>query len=328
MTALFTDLVLKSPRRLALPIGVLSGAAPTGATVRDLITSPAAQAEAAAALHQRFATPALLTVMDLSVEAEAFGCTVRMLENEIPTVVGRRVTSLAEARTLPVPDLEDGRAGVHLETGYRLLSQARGAPVLGGMIGPFSLVGRLMGVSEALEASAASADLVEVLLEKAARFLIDYALAWKEQGVQGVVLAEPAAGLLSPRALSRFSAAYVRRIIAAVQDEQFEVIYHNCGARLAHLPAVLEGGAGGYHFGASMDLPAALQTVPAGLVLGGNLDPSAVFLAGTPEQVEQRTRALLDALRPFRNAFASSGCDLPAGVPLANLEAFFRACAP
>ena len=65
------------------------------------------------------------------MEAEAFGSELMSSDDEPPTVVGRRVTSLDAARrlkTLPGQPL-----------------------VLAGMIGPFSLAGRLYGVSESLE---------------------------------------------------------------------------------------------------------------------------------------------------------------------------------
>ena len=41
-------------------------------------------------------------------------------------------------------------------------------------------------------------ELVETVLEKATEFLVAYAKAFKEAGANGICLAEPAAGLLSP----------------------------------------------------------------------------------------------------------------------------------
>ena len=36
---------------------------------------------------------------------------------------------------------------------------------------------------------------------------------------------------------------------------------------------------------------------------------------------------LLEATRPYKNFIVSSGCDIPPGAPLANLNAFYRAVA-
>jgi len=211
---------------------------------------------------------------------------------------------------------------VYLETARRLVKEVD-LPVLGGMIGPFSLAGRIFGVSEILLASAAEPELVDTLLEKVTPFLTAYATAYRDAGVAGIIMAEPSAGLLSPRSLARFSAAYVQRIVEAVQTADCAVILHNCGAKLVHLPKVLESGAEIYHFGAPMDLPAALKTVEGRVILGGNLDPAGVFYGGTPDTVREAARELLQAARPYPNFFLSSGCDLPPHVPQANLAAFY-----
>ncbi len=307
-----------------MPIGVYSGLGLTGASVRDAILSANAQSDAVLALHKRLETPIMLTAMDLSAEAEAFGCAVRLSDNEIPTVIGRLVTGYSEIDLLPEPVPGDARTKVHLDTARMLSHTVNGVPVLGSMIGPFSLAGRIFGVSEILEATLSEPDLVEALLVRCTRFLIKYALAFKETGASGVIMAEPAAGLLSPRGLARFSSTYIRQIVSTVQDESFTLVLHNCGAKLVHLPRILESGAEIYHFGAPMDLPAALAQVSGNAVLCGNLDPTAVFFSSRPDEVCQYTRALLEAAAPFPGFIPSSGCDLPPGTPLANLEAFFN----
>ncbi len=317
--------ILNFPGRLVMPIGVYAGLDLTHASVRQAVSDPAAQSEAVLALHARLATPVMLTAMDLSAEAEAFGCAIRMPEDEIPTVVGRRAGSPAEIRALPQPQPGERRTGVHLEACRRLAAAAGAAPVLGGMIGPFSLAGRIFGVSEALEATLSEPEPIFALLEKVTDFLSAYAAAFREAGASGILIAEPAAGLLSPRGLAGFSAPFVKRIVEAVERPGFSVILHNCGARLAHLPRVLESGAGIYHVGAPMDILAALDKVDEGIILCGNLDPSAVFHAGTPASVHAAARALLAGVGTRRNFILSSGCDLPPGTPIANLEAFYQA---
>ena len=138
-------------------------------------------------------------------------------------------------------------------------------------------------------------------------------------------MAEPAAGLLSPRSLSQFSSAYVKSIGAALADGCFTLILHNCAARLLHLPAILETGLQSFHFGAPMDLVAALDRVPADMVLCGNLDPTAVFVQSSPAEITTRTMALMTATMPYRNFVVSSGCDVPPTAPLDHLDAFYTA---
>lgn len=315
--------VLEYPGRLGQLIGVYGGLELVGGSVRDAVSRSDIQAEAVLALRDKFRTPLLMTAMDLSAEAEAFGCEIRLSETEIPTVIGRKASSLSEIRALPEPLPGDARTKVHLDSARRLVKAAGSSPVLGGLIGPFSLAGRIFGVSEALMATALEPETILELLEKSARFLSAYARAFRETGAAGVVMAEPAAGLLSPDGLRQFSARFVKTIAAEAQSPDFTVILHNCGARLIHLEAALESGVEVLHFGAPMDIVGALRYVEGRFVLGGNLDPTAVFYNGTPDSVRLQTRDLLEATGAFPNYFISSGCDIPPGTPLANIGAFY-----
>jgi uroporphyrinogen decarboxylase len=195
------------------------------------------------------------------------------------------------------------------------------------MLGPFSLAARLYGVSEALGLTLEDPELTRLLLERSTAFLVAYARAFKAAGADGVVMAEPTAGLLSPRGLAAYSSAFVRRVVEAVDGPQFTLILHNCAAKLIHFESVLQAGARVFHFGAPMDLPAALAKAPADAILAGNLDPSGVFARSTPDQVRAATRTLLGATQGFRNYILSSGCDIPPKTPLENIEAFYAAAA-
>jgi uroporphyrinogen decarboxylase len=168
-------------------------------------------------------------------------------------------------------------------------------------------------------------DLLHTVLEKCTVFLTDYVKAFRSAGADGVIMAEPVAGLLSPPALATFSSAYVKIISDALADFSFAIILHNCGANPHHLEAILESGVKAFHFGAPMDMVEALEQIPSDVVLCGNLDPSGVFCRLPPGEVTARTESLLKATAAHRNFVLSSGCDLPPNAPLASLDAFFAA---
>ena len=321
----FHRLVLESARRLALPIATYPGLRLTGAKVSDVVTDAGAQIEVQIALRERYQTPFVLTAMDLSAEAEAFGCAIAISETEVPTVTGRLVTDVEQARKLGTPKVGDRRTGVYLETTKGLAALPGQPMVFGGCIGPFSLAARLVGVREALEMTVTDPEIIHILLEKSAEFLAAYIAAFKRAGAAGVIMAEPAAGLLSPRGLSRFSSAYIRQIGAAIYDDRFALVLHNCAAKLLHLPVVLETGLKTFHFGAPMDILAALDRVPPEVVLCGNLDPVGVFVQLSPAETKTRAIALLDAAAQRRNFVLSSGCDLPPDSSLDHLDAFYAA---
>jgi uroporphyrinogen decarboxylase len=320
-----SEFILTSPQRLAMPVLTFPGAQLTGTTVQAMVTTIDAQVAAQREIHRRFRTPFVMSAMDLSVEAEEFGATILMSDWEIPTVTGRLVTDAAGIRALSVPAVGSHRSAVYLGTVRELAASVPDAIALGGMIGPFSLAGRLFGVSEALAETAGEPELIHELLEKTTSYLTSYAHAFRQAGARGVIIAEPTAGLMSPNSVREFSSPYIRRIIQEVEREEFQIILHNCGARIGHLEAKLEAGARILHFGQPMDILTALTKVPDDIVLCGNLDPSAVFVGASPQEVHAKTKALYDATAERRNFVISSGCDIPAQAPIANLEAFFTA---
>ena len=140
-----------------------------------------------------------------------------------------------------------------------------------------------------------------------------------------MIMAEPAAGLLSNEDCQRYSSVYVKRIIDAVQDDSFAVILHNCGNTGHCTAAMLATGAKGYHFGNKADMITALRECPSDVWVMGNLDPVGVFRVLTPEDVFARTEELLTCTGEYANFIISTGCDTPPEVPFDNIQAFYLA---
>ena len=328
MDTRFGKFVREHPGRLAMPLCVYSGLEITGESIEDMVSVPGTQFKAVMALQDRYRMPVLITAIDTTAEAEAYGCEIKFSAREAPSIVGRLVTSAADVGTLADPVPGDARTRVPVETAWRLTAEVgEGVPVLGAMLGPFALATRLFGMKEALAATSSEPDTIEALLDIVTGFLCRYALAFRETGAWGILVAEAAAGKLPPEGLARFSTPFVKRIIKAIETPEFAVVLHNCKAGIGHLDAIMESGAGMYHFGAGMDMVGALGRVGPEIVLGGNLDATAIFQKGTPQAAGDATKALLEATRPYRNFIVSTGCDIPPGSPLANLNAFFRAVA-
>ena len=89
------DSVLGSDKRIALPIMTHPGIEYIGRKVYDAVTDGDVHFAAIKALAERYPTTACTTIMDLTVEAEAFGAAIRLPEDEIPTVKERLVSDAA-----------------------------------------------------------------------------------------------------------------------------------------------------------------------------------------------------------------------------------------
>ena len=317
-----------APVKKALPILSFPAVQLMGITVRELISSADAQAKGMELVAQRTDAAASVSLMDLSVEAECFGSEIRVSDEEVPTVVGSIVSDEDEAKALEVPPVGAGRTGLYIEA-IRKASQAiTDRPVLAGAIGPFSLAARLMDVTDAMIYCYDEPDMVHILLEKATRFITSYCQAFKEAGANGVVIAEPVAGLLSPALEAEFSGPYVKQIVDAVQDDSFLVVYHNCGnAVIRQIDSILSTGASAYHFGNAIRMADMMPHIPANAVALGNVDPAGEFRNGTPESIRTATRKVLEECSQYPNFVISSGCDIPPLSRWENIDAFFAAVA-
>ncbi len=309
----------------ALPIMTHPGIEIIGKTVRDAVTDGQVHFEAIKALYDKYPSEAACVIMDLTVEAEAFGAEIVFPENEVPSVVGRLLPDEAAIDALQVPGLDKGRLPEYLKANRLAVEAIQDKPVFAGCIGPYSLAGRLYDMSEIMMLIYINPDAAVALLKKCTEFITNYCLALKELGVSGVVMAEPAAGLLSDEDCQAYSSVFVKEIVDKVQDEHFAVILHNCGNMGQCTQAMVYTGAAAYHFGNNINMVEAMKEIPADALGMGNLDPVGVFKMGTPDSIYKDTMELLEATKEYPNFVLSSGCDIPPHTALENIDAFYKA---
>lgn len=307
----------------AMPVMTHPGIELNGNTVREAVSNGRVHAEAVIALAERYPSVAACTIMDLTTEAEAFGAEIAFSDDAVPAVSGHLLSDVENIYQLQVPSLSAGRIPAYLKANLLAARNITDRPVFGGCIGPFSLAGRLYDMSEIMVLIYEHPDAAHTLLAKCTDFIGKYCLALKQTGVQGVVMAEPAAGLLSNDDCRTFSSQYVKRIVERVQDEHFIVILHNCGNTGQCTEAMVSTGAAAYHFGNKCRMEDVIREVPSTALAMGNIDPVSVFKDGSPELMRQTVFALLDKMKAYPNFVLSSGCDTPPQTPIAQIDAFF-----
>lgn len=318
--------IARSGKKQALPILSFPAAQKLGVSVETLVKSAELQARAMEIIARDTDTIAAVSLMDLSVEAEAFGAKVRFTEDEVPAIVGQLISDEDEANALVIPDLTAGRASLCVEAVRTAKQNIIDKPLIAGMIGPYSLAGRLCDVTEIMYLCFDEPETVHTVLDKVTQYLIKYGQAMKAADADGIMMAEPLAGILSPDMAEEFSMPYVKRIIDELQDEEFAVLYHNCGNSV---PQMLDGiyalGAAAYHFGNAIDMEAVMKVTPADILVMGNIDPAGQFASGTVESITTATKDLMAKCGAYENFLPSSGCDIPAHAKWENIQAFFQA---
>ena len=309
----------------AIPVMTHPGIEQNGTTVREAVSNGKVHADAVVKLTQNYRSVAACTIMDLTTEAEAFGAEIAFSDEAVPAVVGHMLTDVKSINDLQVPSLKAGRIPQYLKANLLAARAIQDRPVFAGCIGPFSLAGRLYDMSGIMMLIYENPDAAHTLLAKCTQFIEKYCEALKLTGVNGVLMAEPAAGLLSNDDCKAFSSAYVKYIVNKVQDDHFIVVLHNCGNTGHCTEAMVETGAAAYHFGNKCRMEEVIKEVPKDALTMGNLDPVSIFKDGTPAQMREATLDLLEKMREYPNFVLSSGCDTPPHTPIENIHAFFAA---
>lgn len=323
----FIKQLLDSDKRIAIPIMTHPGIEAIGKKVFDAVTNGEVHYQAIRNVTETYNTAACTVIMDLTVEAEAFGCTISMPEHEVPSVTGRLVYDEESVNRLQVPSLSAGRMPEYLKANRLAIENIKDKPVLSGCIGPFSLAGRLYDMSEIMVGIYIEPDVIKTLLDKCTAYITAYCKELKSLGATGVIMAEPAAGLLSNDDCQEYSTVYVKQIVEAVQDDNFTVILHNCGNKGQCTQAMIDSGAAALHFGNAVDMVATLEQCPSDLIVMGNIDPVGILKQASSEDVYRITSDLLAKTAGYKNFVISSGCDMPPLVPEANIKAFYKAVA-
>ena len=307
-----------------IPVLTHPGIEATGHKVIDAVKDGNVHYEAIQYLVDKYPSFACCTIMDLTVEAEAFGAEIEFTDNDLPHVLGRLVSDAESIEKLKVPSLKAARVPEYLKA-CQLAVENIDRPILAGCIGPFTLAGRLYDISEIMIGIYLEPEAITMLLDKCTQFLIAYAGEMKRRGAAGIFMAEPAAGLLSDDDCRSFSSEYVKQIVDVLQDDTFAVILHNCGNTGQCTQAMIDSQAAALHFGNVIDMKSVMSECPSDILVMGNIDPVSIMKQATSEKVKETTMELLKEMDGYSNFALSTGCDVPPECPTDNIEAYFEA---
>jgi uroporphyrinogen decarboxylase len=313
---------LPKGRHAVIPLMGAPGAALTRTTLRQNLTDAETQHQSLMALFDKFHPDGLFLFMDLTVEAECLGLPLVFPDNENPSVAEH-----------PVKDLQGlemirkrwkgigGRMPVFLKT-MEQLAKSKGWIKGSYVIGPLTLAGELVGVSNLAIASIENEELVAKTVDFSFEVVSTYARALIDAGSDVIAVLEPTAVIFSPVQFRKLCAEYFMRLQKALNTR---LILHVCGDTTHQLQEMFVTNALGLRLDTMVDFGKAITRIPSDMMLIGNVSPVDVFLNGKPGQVEAEVRNLLTTIGDRLNFILSSGCDLPMDVPIDNIVAFMNA---
>ncbi len=139
--------------------------------------------------HTVIGFEAVRVPFDITAEAELFGCGIKAGDlKQQPSVIKHSVKNLEDMDKIKNYNLNEGRVGLILEA-VKILSEKYGKelPVIGSMIGPFSLAQHINGDAWFGNLFTGE-DIVPALLDFCSDFNVAYAKAMVENGADTIAI--------------------------------------------------------------------------------------------------------------------------------------------
>jgi [methyl-Co(III) methylamine-specific corrinoid protein]:coenzyme M methyltransferase len=256
---------------------------------------------------------------DITAEAEFFGCKIKPgTREQQPSVVGHVVKDAADIEKLKGYELNHGRISVVCDA-IKILADKYGneLPIMGSMIGPFSLAQHLNGDDWFMNIFT-DETFGQALIDFTTDFNIAYAKKMAENGADTMVIIDPTASaqLIGAQFYEKFVVPYHRRIVDAMRELNVATVLHICGDTTQGLALMEVCGVDAISVDQSVNVSTAMDKVDRAIIIG-NLDPVNVLWNKTPEVVRQKSKEVLDAGVPI----LAPGCGIVSKTPTENLRA-------
>lgn len=311
--------LINDKNRRAVPLAYYPSRGLIGATMEQIISNSDMGAECLVAMQDTYNPSMLVRMTELWVEAQAFGAKIHISENGFPIIKNKVIPDIEDIANCKVPDFNKGHIPVFIQSIQKARKQMPEVLLFAGVTGPFSLCSCLTDGQELMMACYTSPDDVHSFVGTVTDFLINYCNEYKKAGASGIFIAEPSICMLSPHMAEEFSHAYVKKIIGALQTDDFAVIYHNCGDVTPQLENIKELHAAAYHFGDAVNLQKVFDLFPKDVPILGNIHPTK-FLQSKGKELVAAVSELKGTFDKYPNFILSSGCDIAPGASIESIK--------
>ena len=197
-------------------------------------------------------------------------------------------------------------------------------PVLGWVEGPLAEASDLRGINESLIdiIDEDNEELFHQLLEKCTQQAIICAKAQIEAGSHIIGIGDAAASLISRNMYKDIVLPYEKRIVKAIQEAGAIARLHICGDINRILEDIVELELDIVDIDWMVDMKRAVEIFDGISVVNGNVDPVAIVLNGSVNDVKNAVRKCMIESRG--KACISAGCEIPKFTPYENLLAFAK----
>jgi MtaA/CmuA family methyltransferase len=317
------ELLDRSPRKISILLGSRPGVRYAGLTDRRVMESVDCKVRAVEAFVRRHDPDIVFTIAGITAEAESLGARVRVKEEGSPVIEHSPLYESPDPERLqPGPLRSSPLCESILRSIHILAGRHPGRMVAATVNGPMTVTGQLLGLDRMLLLSADDPPLLRRILDEVTGRVVAFMNAQVASGARYVHVAEPTGSLLSPSSLRTIGLPSLKRLFSGVELPNH---LHMCGNVSAHLEVLAETGAGAVSLDSMVDLYRASRVLGPGTAVCGNIDSAGVLLRGSPREVADATRAMMERMSGGRAYIPASSCGVPGGTPPANIDAFLHA---
>ncbi|HIX22095.1 MAG TPA: uroporphyrinogen decarboxylase family protein [Candidatus Parabacteroides faecavium] len=303
-----------------------------GMKISDVNKCGRKMAEAHLVSQEKYGYDGCVVDFDDATIAEAVGAKVIFREDEPATVDEEHpvLKDLRDVYDLPLPDpMKSGRICEWLEATSRLREKIGDRVFIMGRAdqGPFSIACLLRGTTQfMMDLMTEDLALIRDVLDYCRRVSVIFAKAQKDAGAHATSIGDAFAGpnLISPDMYREFAWEPEKKMTEEVQEYGIPFSIHICGNTNGIIRDMGTTGAKILEVDWMLDMREARNVVPEDTVLMGNIDPSFPLVLGTPEQVDEAVKNLIEATQGRRHII-SSGCAMGRNTPSENFKAFIKA---
>ena len=272
--------------------------------------------------------PGFWSEFGMCTEPSAFGAKCSWQPNDMP-YADKILADMKEAGSLSKPNpKKDGLLPFTLNR----LKHYQGQIVQHGhgikfavSRGPLNIASFLAGSTEFLMAVRSDPDDVHKLLGTITDFIIDWLELQIETfpSIDGVLILDDIVGFLGEQDFKETALPYLQRIF-----KSFDLavrFFHNDAAGLVCAPYLNDMGVNLFNFGFQHTLTEMKELTNNAVTLLGNIPTRDVLAAGSPDDVCNSVKAVLDSVEDKSRIILSCGGGMPPDVPTENIEAFLSA---
>ncbi len=275
--------------------------------------------ELAVAPHNFSGIEGINIPFDMTIEAEAMGCSIDLRGGDQTPEVD--VTPFNKPEDVVVPDdfLSSERMNVLFSAIGKIKKSYPDVPLIIGIVGPFTLLGQLLGIEKLLKYLKTNYFEVEEALSVVSDALLLFTSKLDEYDVDAICVCEPSSSsdLLDPKIFSKLVKSELEYMSDNIVSHK---ILHVCGNSNPIIEDMLTCGYNGISIEDIVDLGYVndiKRKVNTSTVVCGNISTNKALLLGTPSDVESEVFNALD----HGIDLLCSSCSVPPHSPEENVRA-------